>query len=176
MGRGLSDLQKTILRLGLEAYEADEKGERAAPRGCVYYEEVLLEHWRLPEPRSLQEVKVHSADVATARRDWARNRRGTLYRKWHDYTEATPLEKVPTGDLYSPRAALTRAVRRLEERGLARGHQKDWQYRRRGWLILTPAGIEEARRIKEKESQSPGSGREHRKPDLSGTAVMEGSG
>jgi hypothetical protein len=158
MGRGLSDLQKTILRLGLEAHEADPKpgADTVTARqmdepfyGSVSYDEVLLLHWRLPEPHSLREAKEQNGDAATARREWARCRKGPLYCKYGDYGRG---ERPPTWDLDVRRVALARAVARLKARGLVYT-PATWRYRHRGWIKLPRAGIDAARQLKGEVSE-----------------------
>jgi hypothetical protein len=119
MGRGLSDLQKTILRLALANREAE--GDP-----CWYdvgYVEVLATHFGF-EPR-----------WPLRRRDGKRELFGH------------PFSKAAIGaDRYdAAHATLARAVRRLEARGLAMG-VLDVEFRQAG-VNLTAEGVAVAREL-----------------------------
>lgn len=148
MGRGLSALQKTILRLALEAHDADRELPSGAPtawwKGMISCDEVLVEHWQIREPSDLQDEKKRAEDPVVGRRVWARRRRGSIYRKYADYPQGalSPGEK-----LYRYRPTLSRALRRLELRGLI-WHKPDPWRRPRLWIHLTGTGLEAARNIR----------------------------
>lgn len=112
MGRGLSELQKTVLRVAGE-YE-DE---------TTFFSEVLIAHYGWESGWNM---------------------------KWHD-APVLRMSAIGEGKYRSGQAALSRAVRRLAERGLVRKERVSadtWGYYKRTAVVLTDDGKREARRLR----------------------------
>ena len=135
MGRGLSDVQRTILQVALRNREAERRGEASAGAD-VYAYEILAAHWGWrPVHAPLREG---GADSLTAEL-------------------RTPLEAHYSRDAIGARAydaamsSLVRALRRLEERGLVLRHRSE---QRPGWSggVLTRDGEQLARDLRRASS------------------------
>lgn len=122
MGRGLSDLQSAILRQALDNRESDERPNCLAD---VFAFELLKGYFGFPYPAWLQRFPPDEAHEFTRRSPWRHFFRKTGVAARHN----------------SACAAISRALARLEQRGLVIRRYGD------GWAgaNLTDAGIEAAR-------------------------------
>jgi hypothetical protein len=131
MGRVLSDLQKTILRLALANHE-DEGRTVGDPFGCdVGYAEILATHFGFKPRRPLR----YPPDSRICKLAGPRALGGYHF------------SKAAIGDAryHVAHVTLTRTVRRLEARGLAAGVGCD-EFRHAG-VNLTAAGLAVAREL-----------------------------
>jgi hypothetical protein len=130
MGRGLSDLQATILRLALANRETEGRGD-SSPGADVLRAEVLAAYhgW-----------DGHAMRYGAGYGDSAGSRD---YGSQH-FSEG----RIGAGHYNAAHAALTRAFARLEARGLVllvSGTSSRWS-----GAVLTPLGVEQARKLKVK--------------------------
>jgi hypothetical protein len=148
MGRGLSELQKTILRRALSNLDRDGRDLGADIFGC----EVAADYWGWPLPGSRQPGSewVGSEPVSPEEfygrrpyRDCFTDEEKTRPNRWNHRTCWRP-NGVTKEEANRVHAAISRAFLRLQERGLAEA--KTGRTRWSG-LILTPQGIETARQL-----------------------------
>lgn len=120
MGRGLSDLQRTALRLALQNRDGEGRTERTRGGADVYFQEILAAHYGWELKRFAGKLRSPGGQKFS--------KAGIGHR---EYNAAT--------------TAVSRAAARLEQRGLVErmvGAISNW-----AGFNLTPAGVEEARRL-----------------------------
>ena len=133
MGRGLSELQQTILLLGLRGREGKAQAVEDQPAADVHYDDILAEHWLWkPTPPP------------------ARDRRLSKGRRFDPYEIGAPYNHA--------HAALSRAVTRLVGRGLATRVPRSASHG--VGVALTDAGVAAAYRLLERLARTrPGPAR-----------------
>ena len=116
MGRGLSPLQRTVLTLALRNHDAEQRAFEPAEGADVYVPEVYVAAygWVVRDPR----------------------------RARHPGMKADPPPGGWRGNARAVRAAVARATKRLEARGLVRRVYHAWS-----GAALTPAGYTAAQRL-----------------------------
>ena len=116
MGRGLSLLQRTVLTLALRNHDAEQRALEPAEGADVYVPEVYVAAYGWVV-RDRRRARCHGMKADPPRGGWRGNERAV-------------------------RAAVARATRRLEARGLVRRVYNVWS-----GADLTPAGYAAAQRL-----------------------------
>lgn len=130
MGRGLSELQKSILRIAYRNHQAGPMTHGGISKTHAYYAEVLHEHFGFPiERRSYID----------------KNATDSMYLRSNPASHTFDLHAIGESRYRAAQAALSRAVKRLSERGLVewmQGEAARWS-----GVNLTKAGMAEAEKL-----------------------------